>query len=255
MTFNHLKTSWQKSLKLNSSFEILTQPFQLDFTRFFIWLLICAVILSVTGLTAGLTGNYYGQELEKDRILFRFVQLFSLNLEANIPSWYSGFLMIIVAALNYLIYKFERRVIKKYFLVISALFISMSIDEIASVHEILNNPVRNSLSLGGFLYWSWIVPGIIVSLFIGLYFLKFFSMIERKYTILFLLSGFIYLSGAVGFEMIGGWLYSNKLGNSILYVFEVVIEESLEMFGMLLFIYALIKYIKSFAETVQVIFN
>lgn len=130
MTLNHLKTYRQKSLKLNSSFEILTQPFQLDFTRFFIWLLICAVILSVTGLTAGLTSNYYGQELEKDRLLFRFVQLFNLNLEANIPSWYSGFLMIIVAALNYLIYKFERSVIKKYFLVISVLFIAMSIDEI-----------------------------------------------------------------------------------------------------------------------------
>lgn len=123
------------------------------------------------------------------------------------------------------------------------------------MHEILNNPVRNSLGLGGFLYWSWIIPGMIVAILIGLYFLKFLNMIERKYTILFLLSGFIYLSGAVGFEMIGGWLYSHSLGDSMLYVFEVVIEESLEMLGMLLFIYALIKYIKSFAKTVQVIFH
>ncbi|MEP0862467.1 MAG: hypothetical protein HRF52_13605 [Ignavibacterium sp.] len=227
----------------------------MNLTKFVSILIVVAGIMAITGSFAGIFSINYSEGLEENRVLYRFVQLFDLNLEANIPAWYSGFLMILISGLCFLIFKFDSPKTKKYFFIISVMFLFMSMDEIASVHEIFNNPVRNSLNLGGLLYWSWIIPGMIAVVLFALYFLKFLFLLDQKFRMLFLLSGFIYLSGAIGLEMIGGWLYSNKLGSSMLYVFEVVIEESLEMFGMLLFISTLIKYIKSFAETVQVIFR
>ncbi|GIU70314.1 MAG: hypothetical protein KatS3mg002_1550 [Candidatus Woesearchaeota archaeon] len=227
----------------------------ISLSEFVFILIVITGILVITGSIAGIFSINYGEDLENNRVLYRFVQLFNMNLEANIPSWYSGFLMIIISGFSFLIYKLDSAETKKYFFIISVMFLFMSMDEIASVHEILNNPVRNSLNPGGLLYWAWIIPGMIAVVLFALYFLRLLFLLDEKLRMLFLLSGFIYLLGAIGFEMIGGWLYSHSLGDSMLYVFEVVIEESLEMFGMLLFIYALIKYIKSFAETVQVIFR
>lgn len=128
----------------------------------------------------------------------------------------------------------------------------MSVDEISSIHEIMNNPVRDALNLSGAFYWAWIVPGLIFLFIMVFAFRQFFMMIDRRFRSLFILSGFIYIMGAVGFEMLGGWLYSNKLGNSYFYIFEVVIEESLEMSGLLLLIYTLIEYIKSFGEDLHI---
>ncbi|AFH50162.1 Hypothetical protein IALB_2459 [Ignavibacterium album JCM 16511] len=216
----------------------------ISLSEFVFILIVVTGILVITGSIAGIFSINYGEDLENNRILNRFFQLFNMNLEANIPSWYSGFLMIIISGLSFLIFKLDSAENKKYFFIISVMFLFMSMDEVASVHEILNNPVRNSLNLGGLFYWTWIIPGIIVVVLFALYFLRFLFLLEQKVRMLFLLSGFIYLFGAVCFEMIGGWLYSHNLGGSMLYVFEVVIEESLEMSGLLIFIYALVLFIK-----------
>lgn len=128
----------------------------------------------------------------------------------------------------------------------------MSTDEISSIHEILNNPVRNSLHLSGVFYWAWIIPGLIFVFSLLLLFRKFLTFIGHRFRKLFILSGAIYLSGAVGLEMIGGWIYSHDLGDSYLYVIEVVIEESLEMIGLLVFIYSLSDYLKSISNDLQI---
>lgn len=225
---------------------------ELILSKFIYFNLFVLVTLILLGLIAGLILLEQGYQLENNRILFRFVELFNLNLEANVPAWYSAFLMIVISGLSLFISKVNTLPEKKYFLGMSVLFLMMSVDEISSIHEIMNNPVRNALSLSGAFYWAWIVPGLIFLFMMIFVFRQFFMMINRRFRRLFILSGFIYIMGAVGFEMLGGWLYSNKLGDSYFYIFEVVVEESLEMFGLLLFIYALIEYIKSFGEDIHI---
>lgn len=225
---------------------------ELILSKFIYFNLFVLVTLILLGLIAGLILLEQGYQLENNRILFRFVELFNLNLEANVPAWYSAFLMIVISGLSLFISKVNTLPEKKYFLGMSVLFLMMSVDEISSIHEIMNNPVRNALSLSGAFYWAWIVPGLIFLFMMIFVFRQFFMMINRRFRRLFILSGFIYIMGAVGFEMLGDWLYSNKLGDSYFYIFEVVVEESLEMFGLLLFIYALIEYIKSFGEDIHI---
>lgn len=224
----------------------------LKLSRFIYFNLIVIMILIPLGLIAGLLSLQQGYQLENNRILYRFVELFNMNLEANVPAWYSAFLMIVSSGLSLLIYKVKTFPEKKYFLGMSVIFLMMSVDEISSIHEIMNNPVRNLLNVGSLFYWAWIVPGLLFIMVLGFAFSQFFMMIDKRIRKLFILSGFIYIIGAIGFEMLGGWLYSNKLGNSYYYMFEVVMEESLEMFGLLLFIYTLIEHIKSFVEDIHI---
>lgn len=220
--------------------------------KFIYFNLFFLIIIILLGLIAGLVSFEQGYQLQNNRILYRFVELFNLNLEANVPAWYSAFLMIVIAGLSFFIFKLKALPEKKYFLGMSILFLMMSVDEISSIHEIMNNPVRNLLNLGSVFYWAWIVPGLIFLIIFGLTFRQFFKLIGKRFSKLFVSSGVIYIMGVIGFEMLGGWLYSNKLGNSYYYIFEVVVEESLEMVGLWLFIYALIEYLKSFVDEVRI---
>lgn len=57
------------------------------------------------------------------------------------------------------------------------------------------------------------------------------------------LAGTIYILGAVGFEMIGGVVIHYFKANSQPFFWAYTIEESLEMLGIILFIYALLNYL------------
>jgi hypothetical protein len=118
-------------------------------------------------------------------------------------------------------------------------------------------PFRNALGAKGFLYFTWIIPfGVLVLIFIGLYG-KFVFSLPKKIKILFITAGSIFLLGSLGMEAIGGF-WADGLGTrNFLYAMIVTLEESLEMIGILVFIYALMQYIKHHTniESIKVVFK
>jgi hypothetical protein len=65
----------------------------------------------------------------------------------------------------------------------------------------------------------------------------------------------IYVLGAVGLEMVGG-LITNAFGTSNRnYFFAYTLEESLEMFGLIVFIYALMCYLFKEGSEIQIRMN
>ncbi|MCH6258321.1 hypothetical protein MLD52_17295 [Puniceicoccaceae bacterium K14] len=71
---------------------------------------------------------------------------------------------------------------------------------------------------------------------------------------LFVSSGLIYVSGAIGFELIAG-KYDEQFGEeTLMYSFLYTCEELLEMFGVALFIYALLVYIVDHVEQMTIEF-
>ena len=61
--------------------------------------------------------------------------------------------------------------------------------------------------------------------------------------VLFVTSGAIFTSGAIGFELIGGYHAEIHGRENIAYALITTGEELLEMFGVALFIYGLLHYI------------
>jgi hypothetical protein len=58
------------------------------------------------------------------------------------------------------------------------------------------------------------------------------------------ISGFVYVLGAIGFEMVGGWYFeAHNDKPDLVYELITMVEESLEMIGLVTFIYALMVYI------------
>jgi len=85
----------------------------------------------------------------------------------------------------------------------------------------------------------------------GLAYLKFLLHLPRKTRDLFLLAGSIYVGGALGMEMVCGY-YADAVGQrNLIYGLMASVEEILEMVGVIVFIYALLSYIGSYLENID----
>ena len=185
----------------------------------------------------------------------RWMSLFDLDAEINYPSWYSSFTLLFCGILLGIIAVAKKKQGDRYFRHWKALgfiFVFFSLDEILSLHEILIiNDLRKALHLGGFFYFIWVIPGAIFVVLTGLAYLKFLRHLPRKTRDLFLLAGSIYVGGALGMEMVCGY-YADAVGQrNLIYGLMASAEEILEMVGVIVFIYALLSYIGSHLETID----
>ncbi len=174
--------------------------------------------------------------------------LFNLDQENNFPSYFSMFLGLSASALLTLITILEKKRAAAYishWATLALGFLYISIDEIISLHESLSAPTSQIFGndLPSIFHWAWVIPAMALVIFLALYFFKFLLHLSTNTRQIFLLSGAIYLSGTLGLEMLGGHyakLYSEL---DLRYLTCVVVEESLEMTGMIIFIFGLLQYI------------
>ena len=73
---------------------------------------------------------------------------------------------------------------------------------------------------------------------------RFLFRIPRRSAILFIFAGVCFVSGALVMELISGHVYQAAGSKNILYVVVQTLEETLEMSGIVIFIFALIDYIE-----------
>lgn len=198
------------------------------------------VLASIGGqLLKFLLGHDYVQGL---------VSLFDLSSEGNIPTFFSELLMLFAALLLAVIAilngKNKTPDVSKW-IILSLGFLYMAYDEAFQVHEMLVDPVRRlfGYSTFGFFYYAWVIPGIALIFVLGLFFLKFLLRLPATTRFTFLLSATLYIGGCIGFELIGGSYDELHGSNNLAYNMISTVEESLEMAGLILFIYGLLTYI------------
>ena len=73
-------------------------------------------------------------------------------------------------------------------------------------------------------------------------FSRFLIHLPRRTALLFVLSGALYVTGALGFETLSGYHYSHSGSKNITYVALQTMEEILEISGTILFLYTLADY-------------
>lgn len=185
---------------------------------------------------------------------FGLVDLFNLDNEKNIPTFFSVILLLSCCLLLTLIFfqhlKLDGKP-NKYWAVLSVGFFYMSIDEFCSIHE--NFGRFSSILLGNKSYplfhYAWVLPGFLIVIFVGLFFQKFLLSLPRTTKINFIIAGLIYVTGIIFLEALNGYyfaLYKDAFGyQNLIYNALVTIEESCEMLGLILFIRALIDYLST----------
>ena len=175
-----------------------------------------------------------------------FVPKFNLDLENNIPTYFAVMLLMICSGLLALIASAKKKAGGRFVVhwsVLSVLFFLMSLDEAASIHELLNVPLRAKLNMGPLFYFSWVVVGIPFVMVLVLAYLKFVFHLPPRTKLLFCIAALLFFTGAVGFELIGGRQAEVYGRESISYTVLTSIEETLEMASLVLFIRALTDYL------------
>jgi len=163
---------------------------------------------------------------------------FDFNNERNFPTYYATFQLLLSGYLLWWISK--KKIIEKNFYRfhwrgLSIIFYILALDEGVRIHDRINSGIA-----GG-----WIKTYLIIICVIGVFYLFFVKSLPAKIRNLMVLSGLVYVGGALGMEVVGVMLKNNGMGyHHMAYRAAITIEESIEFIGLILFIGCLLKYIK-----------
>ncbi len=198
-------------------------------------------------------------------------QLVDMDMESNLPTFFNALLFFIAAALFHVHGRSSARSERWGWFLMVALFIFLGFDEGSQIHEKFGSFTMRLLSRSdmdqGTLAWlrnGWIIPYaaavVALVLTLGRWFLRLEPLLRRG----LLISGAVYVAGAIGFEMAGskvGWtctpqdsslfpwmpceLYNDPsscwLFMEPAYLFACTMEETLEMTGLILCIHFLMR--------------
>jgi hypothetical protein len=210
-------------------FEIRSDPEKITLR-----LLLVVVFLIV----ASLVGQYSTFFLE-DGHMHGFVPQFNLDREMNIPTWFSSTCFLFAALLLWELGDSDGEKSRKYWKGLAMVFAYLSLDETAALHEIFVDPLRNLFQAHGLLYFSWVILGVAFVAILAIVYGRFFLSQPRPTRNLFMISAGLFLTGTLGVEMIGG-RHVERYGNANFdYALIANCEESLELLGLVVFLYAL----------------
>lgn len=178
---------------------------------------------------------------------YGFITLFDLNTEANIPTYVSSVLMAFCAIFMLLVYKSHKQLATpwyRYWGFLALVFTMMSVDEIAQVHERSIEPLKQFFGIisGDLLTNAWVILAFIFLPVMSLVYFRFLMAMERRSALLFIASGIVFVSGVVGVEIISGVMKGLYSTASLAFAISTTVEETLELLGLALFIYALTDY-------------
>ncbi len=204
---------------------------------------LCLISLSVIGQTfKHFGGDFYSMDV--------LVRITDLDDERNLPTWYSSATLLLCSALFAATARIKRRQSAPYvwhWLALSVIFLLMSLDETASIHEreIARAVNRLGFGLDDAFRFLWIIPGAAFVLILGWSFRGFILHLPSSSKRLFLAAGTLFVSGALGVETLG-FVYAYQ-GETDTFAYSIIttIEESLEMVGVVVLIYAMTLYLGS----------
>lgn len=187
----------------------------------------------------------------------KLVNFFDVTHEGNLPAWFQtsvlllcGLLLTLVGA-SYL--RQKAWVYGGSWALLGAAFCFLSLDEAVSIHETAVTPLRRILEIeGGLLFAAWViiaVPVLAVFLICLIPFLRMLPPVTRNR---FIISGVVFVSGAVALEAIAG-AYSTWDHGGRNFTYEMIgsVEELFEKVGIALFLRAILLEIATYPISVH----
>ena len=205
------------------------------------------------GVIAALTGAHLAGQVAKYAFGAGdtwFARLTYFNAEMNLPTWYSTAALLAAAAILGLVWRRARSLDDRYaahWVALAAIFLGLSIDETAALHERADTVLHDVLRTSGVLYYAWVVPALGFVAALGVAYLRFLRDLPPRTRTLFIVAAAVYVGGAVGMELLEGRQFEANGLDTPAFVAMTTIEELAEMLGVALFIYAVLDYAASAA--------
>jgi|GEM_PF-548831 len=216
-------------------------------------LVIIAIVIAIVSLI-----SEYLVEIvfaaQYDGILSYILDLFSVNLEESIPTWYSVLILATAAILLFLIARAKSNqddAHSIYWWGLAFIITYFSMDEGAVIHEIFASPLQEAFNTNGFLAFGWQIIAFPLVVIFGLVYLRFLLQLPLKTRNWFIVGAILYAGGALIIEGFSAGQYESA-GITMTYLSLATLEEFCEIFGVSLFIYALLDYIQQHAYSLEI---
>jgi len=112
------------------------------------------------------------------------------------------------------------------------------------LHERLSDPIKEAWGTISWFYFAWVIPGLLILVLLAIVFYRFYMHLPRQTRVHFIIAGSMYLGGALLVEMIGGRFAFQHGMDNLTFGLLSTFEETMELLGMSIFIFALLKFIE-----------
>ncbi len=176
-------------------------------------------------------------------ILGALVDAFHPNGESNLFAWYSAFLLALLAVVFGIAMLVNWRTRERLpFAVMAGAAIVLSAGEGAALQDRLRN-LPATLGIDVSFAYLWLVIAAPVAVAVGVWLTWVARSLDRVLRRRLILGGALYLAGAIGIEALGGLLTTADVGHNrdgllIIGDIAVLVEESLEVAGVLVALWA-----------------
>lgn len=175
-------------------------------------------------------------------------EIFNLDREINIPTWFTAGLWLISAILA-TVFAVSAPTRRRSWWLFAGVCMFMSIDESISLHERLNPAgavLAQRFDIG--LRYAWVIPGTIIALVLVLLLARLVLSLPSGGRTGVLTAGVVFISGAVVGEILGDLSLRGtpllEVPNSPTYITFNAIEETLEMAGVALCVASLLSLVQ-----------
>lgn len=217
------------------------------------WTLLLSMVLLILAHVATQSIRYHLGLHE----FYGLVRLFDMGTEGNLPTSFAAIQLLFAAVMLGLIGYSRRQAGDSYarhWLFLALILFLMAIDELAGIHELTVRPLRElapSLVTGLF-YWAWVIPAMILVLVVSWSYLGFvFRYLPSPTRNTTVVGATLFVSGAIGVEMPEARFVEQNGMDNFTYGMYVLVEEVLEMCGILVFLTGLLNYFRSHVGIVE----
>lgn len=172
---------------------------------------------------------------------------FDIGGDETVPTWFSSLLLLICTILLLLAARAERNQpypATRHWQGLALIFLALSIDETAALHE-WSSSLLATLELKGIFYYSWVLFGLGFVLLFCLAYSRFYWRLPQRLKIQFFLAAALYVGGALFVEMINARQEYLFGAQTLTYQAMTAVEELMEMCGILVFINALLGHLEN----------
>ena len=194
---------------------------------------------------------------EYDGHFYTFFEYFDVGEEQNVPTLYSAIALTLAATLlaTNARHSWEKSDGQhRYWAGLALIFLFLAFDEGIKIHEQMSNVMERWITPTEYLYWLWVIPYGFAVLVLAAVYLRFLVRLSRTIQYHFILAALLFLGGAIGMDMLQGREADLMIGSdaTILYCVLYSLEEFLEMIGVAVFIYALLKNLAGESPVIRI---
>ena len=233
---------------MNDTSASLKTTFAISPRKALIWLGTIAIVMSALAIIGDLL------ELKLDKggdgagapWLWPFARQFNFVEEGNLANFYQGTQLVLAAVILLMIWRGKKQTggaFRGHWLALGCIFVFLGADEVAQIHE---TTIANTVALlrhdeGGKTGWMFVYLPLLAAF--GLWYIPFLRHLPGRIAALMMVSGGIYVGGAVGVEKFVNWFATKYGDETVGYVLIDNLGEFMESTGIALFIYTLLSYL------------